>query len=298
MLSLRFRLHQTGSTPSVNFKEELMGIDVEVNSVVKQLVEFTTTYGLKVIGAILILVFGRIAAGLVKRSIRRVMKVRRVDPTIISFASSMAYFTILTVAVLAALSNFGIQTTSFIAVLGAAGFAVGLALQGSLSNFASGVLILLFRPFKIGDYIKAGGTEGEVKDIHLFVTELATPDNVQVIVPNSAIMGGNISNVTGYDKRRVDLLLSVGHGVSLARVKELVERILADDPRVLEEPAPHLGVRGLTGASVDLTASAWVKPGDYGTVQSDMYRRLHEAFSQAGIAGPDPAGVVVRMAKE
>jgi small conductance mechanosensitive channel len=229
---------------------------------------------------------------------RRVMKVRRVDPTIISFASSVAYFGILTMAGLAALSKFGIQTTSFIAVLGAAGFAVGLALQGSLSNFASGVLILVFRPFKIGDYIKAGGTEGEVKDIHLFVTELATLDNVQVIVPNSAIMGSNISNLSGYDKRRVDLLLSVGHGVSLARVKELAERILADDPRVLEEPAPQVVVRGLTGASVDLYAWSWAKPADYWGVYFDMYRRLEEAFSQAGIAGPDPAGVVVRMVKE
>jgi small conductance mechanosensitive channel len=275
-----------------------MDLDVEVDNVIQQLIAFTTSYGLRIVGAILILILGRIAAGLVKRSMRRVMKVRRVDPTIISFASSMAYFTILTMAVLAALSNFGIQTTSFIAVLGAAGFAVGLALQGSLSNFASGVLILLFRPFKVGDYIKAGGTEGEVKDIHLFVTELATPDNVQVIVPNSAIMGGNISNLNGYDKRRVELLLSVGHGTSLARVKELTERILADDPRVLHAPAPQLAVRGLTGVSVDLVAWAWVKTADFEGTDSDMYRRLQEAFSQAGIAGPDPASVAVRMLKE
>jgi small conductance mechanosensitive channel len=275
-----------------------MDLDIEVDNVVQQIIAFATSYGLQILGAILILIFGRIAAGIVKRSMRRVMKVRRVDPTIISFASSVAYFGILTMAGLAALSKFGIQTTSFIAVLGAAGFAVGLALQGSLSNFASGVLILVFRPFKIGDYIKAGGTEGTVKDIHLFVSELATPDNIQVIVPNSAIMSGTINNFHGYDKRRVDLLLSVSHGASLARVKELVERILADDPRALKEPAPALAVRGLTGASVDLTASAWVKPADHGPVQSDMYRRLEEAFSQAGIAGPDPATMVVRMAKD
>jgi small conductance mechanosensitive channel len=275
-----------------------MDLEVEVDNVIQQIIAFATSYGLQILGAILILVLGRIAAGIVKGSLRRVMKVRRVDPTIISFASSVAYFGILTMAVLAALSKFGIQTTSFIAVLGAAGFAVGLALQGSLSNFASGVLILLFRPFKVGDYIKAGGTEGEVKDIHLFVTELATPDNVQVIVPNSAIMGGNISNLNGYDKRRVELLLSVGHGTSLARVKELTERILADDPRVLNTPAPQLAVRGLTGVSVDLVAWAWVKTADFGGTNSDMYRRLQEAFSQAGIAGPDPASVAVRMHKE
>ena len=275
-----------------------MDLDVEVDNVVQQLVAFVTNYGLQIIGAILILLVGRIAAGLVKRSIRRVLTFRRVDPTIISFASSLAYFGILTVAVLAALTKFGIQTTSFVAVLGAAGFAVGLALQGSLSNFASGVLILLFRPFKVGDYVKAGGTEGEVKDIHLFVTELATLDNIQVIVPNSAIMGGTISNLTGYDKRRVDLLLSVSHGSSLAQVKELAESILADDPRVLKEPAPQLVVRGLTGASVDLYAWSWVRPADYWGVYFDMYRRLQEAFGKAGIAGPDPSAVVVRMVKD
>jgi small conductance mechanosensitive channel len=184
------------------------------------------------------------------------------------------------------------QTTSFVVVLGAAGFAVGLALQGSLSNFAAGVLLLLFRPFKVGDYVKAGGTEGEVKDIHLFVTELATLDNVQVIVSNSAIMGGLISNLSGYDKRRVDLLLSVGHGVSLARVKVLAERILADDPRVLKDPSPQVVVRDLTPLSIDLYAWSWVHPKDYWGVYFDMYRRLEEAFGQAGITGTVPTHVV------
>jgi small conductance mechanosensitive channel len=275
-----------------------MDLDVEVDNVVQQIVAFATNYGLQIVGAILILIVGRIGASVARRAIRRVMTVRRVDASIISFVSSMAYFGILTVAVLAALSKFGIQTTSFVAVLGAAGFAVGLALQGSLSNFASGVLILLFRPFKIGDAIKAAGVEGTVKDIHLFVTELATGDNIQVIVPNSAIMSGTIFNLNGYDRRRVDLQLSVSHGASLARVKELAERILADDPRVLKDPPPQLVVRGLTGASVDLLASAWVAPANYGGVFHDMYRRLQESFGQAGIPGPDPAGVMVRMVKD
>jgi small conductance mechanosensitive channel len=275
-----------------------MDLDVEVNNVVQQIVAFATNYGLQILGAILILIVGRLGASFARRAIRRVMTVRRVDASIISFVSSLAYFGILTVAVLAALSKFGIQTTSFIAVLGAAGFAVGLALQGSLSNFAAGVLILLFRPFRIGDAIKAAGVEGTVKDIHLFVTELATADNLQVIVPNSAIMSGIIVNVSGYDTRRVDLLLSVSHGASLARVKELTERLLADDPRVLKDPAPALAVRGLTAASVDLTASAWVRTADYGAVLPEMYRRIHEAFGQAGVQGPDPAGVMVRMVKE
>src|SRR5690606_10745858 len=144
--------------------------NIQFESVMEAVVTFSSVYGLRIIGALLILVAGRIAAGLARRSIRRVLGFRKIDETIVSFVCSLAYFGILTVAVLAALSKFGIQTTSFIAVLGAAGFAVGLALQGSLGNFAAGVLILIFRPFRVGDYIKAGGAEGTVKNIHLFVT--------------------------------------------------------------------------------------------------------------------------------
>ena len=150
-----------------------MDIQFEVETVVQQIVAFATSYGLQIIGAILILILGRFAASFARRSVRKFLNFRHVDKDVVSFVSSLVYFIILTVAVLSALSKFGIQTTSFIAVLGAAGFAVGLALQGSLSNFAAGVLILLFRPFKIGDVIRAAGVEGAVKDIHLFVTELA-----------------------------------------------------------------------------------------------------------------------------
>jgi small conductance mechanosensitive channel len=258
-----------------------MDLNVDVNTRIQQILAFATSYGLQILGAILILVIGRIAAGFAKRSVRRVLTFRHVDTTIISFASSLAYFGILTVAVLAALSKFGIQTTSFVAVLGAAGFAVGLALQGSLANFASGVLILLFHPFKIGDYIKAGGTEGEVKDIHLFVTELATLDNVQVIVPNSAIMGGMISNFSGYDRRRVELQVSVAHGPALARVRERVELILAEDARMLKDPAPRVVVRGVTAAGVDLSIWSWVHPKDYWNVYFDTYRKLEDVMAQA-----------------
>lgn len=266
--------------------------NVQFESVMEAVVTFSTVYGLRIIGALLILVAGRIAAGLARRSIRRMLGFRKIDETIVSFFCSLAYFGILTVAVLAALSKFGIQTTSFIAVLGAAGFAVGLALQGSLGNFAAGVLILIFRPFKVGDFIKAGGAEGTVKEIHLFVTELATPDNVQVFVPNGAIMGGNISNLSGYDRRRVSVTLGVGYGASLAQVQEITERIMAEHPKVLEEPAPLMVVKGWGESSVDILLLAWVKPADYWPVCGDLHRQLKEAFDEAGIEIPFPQRVV------
>lgn len=267
-------------------------MEFEIDTVLQPLVAFITVYGLQFIGAILILILGRFAANIAKRSVARFMNFRHVDSTVVSFVSSLAYFTILTVAVLAALSKFGVQTTSFIAVLGAAGFAVGLALQGSLSNFSAGVLILLFRPFKVGDYIKAGGTEGEVKGIHLFVTELATLDNVQVIVPNSAIMGGNISNLSGYDKRRVDLALGISYGASIAQATEIAKRVMSEDPRVLAEPAPNVVVRGWGDSSIDIFALPWVDPKDYWGVYFDMHRKLKEAFDEAGIEIPFPQRVV------
>ncbi|WP_428263376.1 mechanosensitive ion channel family protein [Haliangium sp.] len=272
-------------------------VAIQAEAVWEYIISFATSYGIQIIGALLILLIGRIAAGIAKKSIERVMNLRKVDSTIVSFVASLAYFGILTVAVLAALSKFGIQTTSFIAVLGAAGFAVGLALQGSLSNFASGVLILIFRPFKVGDYIKAGGAEGEVRHIHLFVTELATLDNIKVIVPNSGVMGGNISNLSGYDKRRVDMHLGISYGSSIGKAKEVAEKVMSEDPRVLADPAPTIVVKGWGDSSVDIVAVPWVDPKDYWAVFFDMHRKLKEAFDEAGIEIPFPQRVV-HMAKD
>lgn len=269
-----------------------MDVQLEVESVVQQIVAFATSYGLQIIGAVLILIFGRLGASFARRSVRRFLNFRHVDQAVVSFVSSMVYFVILTVAVLAALSKFGIQTTSFIAVLGAAGFAVGLALQGSLSNFAAGVLILLFRPFQVGDFIKAAGVEGVVKDIHLFVTELATGDNIQVIVPNSAIMSGIIMNVTGYDKRRIDLVMLISADASIAQAKEVALRVMGEESRVLADPAPNVLVKALGVGQIELFVWPWVRTGDYGAVKEDLTLALREAFAKAGVASPEPANVV------
>lgn len=268
-----------------------MDVQFEVESVVQQITAFATNYGLQIIGAILILILGRLAASFARRSVRKFLNFRAVDKAVVSFVSSMVYFIILTVAVLAALSKFGIQTTSFIAVLGAAGFAVGLALQGSLSNFAAGVLILIFQPFKIGDAIRAAGVEGTVKDIHLFVTELATVDNIQVIVPNSAIMSGIIMNLTGYDKRRMDIVMAIAADASIAQAREVALRVVAEDPRVLKDPAPDVVVKALGAGQVELLILSWARPSDLGA-QAHLTEKLKEAFTKAGIASPQSAHIV------
>lgn len=268
------------------------GLEIDAKALLDQLIAFGTSYGIQLIGALLILIIGRIAASTLRKALVKFLNIRHIDRSVVTFVGSLAYFTVLTLAVLAALSKFGIQTTSFIAVLGAASFAVGLALQGSLANFAAGVLILIFRPFKAGDYIKAAGTEGEVREVQLFVTELATPDNVKTIVPNSAIMSGNIINVSGYDTRRIDLALGIAYGASIGQAMDIAMRVMAEDPRVLKDPAPQVVVCGWGESSVDLAARPWVHSNDYWAARFDLLHKIKEAYDEAGIEIPFPQRVV------
>lgn len=229
------------------------------SSVIDQLIAFSTAYGLKVIGAIVILIVGRIVAGLARKTVKRLLDKSRVDPTIVSFAGSLIYVFILVFAVIAALSKFGVQTASFIAVLGAAGFAVGFALQGSLGNFAAGVLILVFRPYKVGDYIDAAGVAGTVKEIRLFTTYLATPDNVKIMVPNGKIYGDIIKNYSAHDTRRVDLLVGISYASSIQKAIEVLMSLIKQDKRILSDPAPQIAVSELADSSVNLVVRPWVK---------------------------------------
>lgn len=259
---------------------------------VDQLTIFITTYGLKIIGAIIILILGRIAAGIGRSICRKVLEKTKTDTAIVSFVGSLAYVIILVFAVLAALAKFGIQTTSFVAVLGAAGFAIGFALQGSLANFAAGVLILVLRPFKVGDYIEGAGVAGTVKDIELFTTIISTVDNVKIIVPNGKLFGDVIKNVSGYDTRRVDLVIGIGYGSSIQKAYEVVKKILDDDERVLSDPAPQIAVSELADSSVNLVVRPWVKSGDYWDTKFDLTRRIKEAFDENGIEIPFPQVVM------
>jgi small conductance mechanosensitive channel len=258
----------------------------------QQLVDLVTVWGLKVIGALAILVIGRIVAGSVRKGVRRVMGLRDIDPSLVGFVSSLIYWGVMAFVFIAALAKFGIQTASFVAILGAAGFAVGMALQGTLANFASGVMIMLFRPFKTGDFIDAAGVKGSVKEISIFSTTMATPDNIRIIVPNGKLYGDIIKNFNGYDTRRVDMTVGIGYGSSMERALEIINGLLAADERVLKDPAPTVAVAELADSSVNIIVRPWVNSSDYWAVHFDFQKNVKEAFDAAGVEIPFPQRVV------
>jgi small conductance mechanosensitive channel len=263
-----------------------------MESVVDQLTIFGTNYSLRIIGAILLLILGRIAAGLARRIVGKMLNRAKTDHTIVSFVGSLVYVLILVFVVLAALAQFGVQTASFVAILGAAAFAVGFALQGSLANFAAGILVLVLRPYKVGDYIDAAGVAGTVKEIRLFTTVLATPDNIKIMVPNGRIYGDTIKNITAYDTRRVDLAVGIGYTSSMQRAVEVLSNLLSKDGRVLSDPEPQIAVSELADSSVNLVVRPWVRKEHYWPVKFDLTRRIKEAFDENGIEIPFPQHVV------
>lgn len=267
-----------------------------MENALQTLYDFFVTYGIKILGAILILVVGRIVAGLIKKAVKKSLTRAKVDVALVSFFGRLAYILVILFAVLAALAKFGIQTASFVAVMGAAGFAIGFALQGSLANFAAGVMLLAFRPFKVGDFVEVGGTSGSVKDIQLFTTVLATPDNVKVIVPNGQIFGSTIKNFAGYDTRRVDLVIGIGYGSPIQKAKEVMEGLIKKDERTLDDPAAQVAVAELADSSVNFVVRMWVKKEDYWGVKFDMTRAIKEAFDEQGIEIPFPQRVIHQAA--
>jgi len=263
-----------------------------MEEVIKQLVEFGTQYGLKIIGAILILIVGRIVAGIGRRIVHKILYKSKTETSIVSFVGSLTYILILTFSILAALGTVGVQTASFVAVLGAGAFAIGFALQGSLANFASGILILVLRPFKVDDYIEAAGVAGTVKEIHIFNTTLATLDNIKIIVPNSKIHGDIIKNVWAYDTRRVDLLFGIGYSSSIQKAIEVIMALIEEDKRKLSDPPPQIAVSELADSSVNLIVRPWVKSEDYWPVYFDLTRKVKESFDEKGIEIPFPQRTV------
>jgi small conductance mechanosensitive channel len=259
-----------------------------MEEVYTKLVEFATTYGIKVIGAIVILIVGRIVASIVRGLVTKLLRKMKADESIVTFVRSFAYVMVITFAVIAALAKFGVQTASFVAILGAAGFAIGFALQGSLSSFAAGILILVFKPFRVGDFIDAAGVAGTVKEIRLFNSVMATPDNIKVIVPNSKIYGDVIKNITGFDTRRIDMVFGIGYSSSIPKAIEILMGIMKADERVLSDPAPVVAVAELADSSVNLVTRPWVKKEDYWDVKFDITKKAKEAFDEAGIEIPFP----------
>ena len=260
----------------------------EVNHWMTTAQQWIALYGLKLIAAIAILILGRIAAKIVRGAISKAMTRGNVDPTLVRFVTNLAYIGLMAFVVIAALGQVGIQTASFVAIIGAAGLAVGLALQGSLSNFAAGVLMIVFKPFKVGDFIEGAGTAGVVEEIGIFTTQLKTGDNKKIIVPNAKISGDNIVNYSANDTRRLDLTASCSYQDDLDQVRKVLEKILAGDERILKDPAPTLGVLNLGESSVDFAVRPWVKTADYWPVHFALQEAIKKQFDAAGISIPFP----------
>lgn len=249
---------------------------------------YVSEYGFKIVAALLIFIVGKMVVKRVTALSKKLMIKAKVDETLVEFLESIIYFVLLIVVIMAALNTMGINTTSFLAVFGAASLAIGLALKDSLSNIGAAVLIIIFRPFKVGDVIEAAGTTGTVKDVNLFSTIVEPIDKRIVVVPNSSIIGGNITNFSKRTQRRVEHVFGIGYGDDLKLAKETLMQIIKDDERVLDEPAPLVAVGELGESSVNFTFRAWVKTDDYWDVHFDMLEKVKLAFDEKGISIPYP----------
>jgi len=259
-----------------------------MEQLLNKLIEWGSTFGIKLLAAIAIFIIGRIIAKGIRKLIVKVMDKRKVDKTISSFISSLTFSALLVFVILAALSQLGIQTTSFMAIIGAAGLAIGLALQGSLSNFASGFLIILFRPFKLGDFVEAGGVSGSISKISVFTTEINSVDNKKIIVPNSQIMNGTIINYTAEKIRRVDLTFGVGYETDMSKVKDILNKIITGHELILKDPEPFVRLGKMNDSSLDFTVRVWAKTEDYWAVYFDLTEQTKQEFDKNGISIPFP----------
>jgi small conductance mechanosensitive channel len=245
-------------------------------------------FALRVGVAIGILVIGWAIAKLIVRTVERYMVCHKTDELLIRFTTTIVNVTLLLLVIIAALSYLGINTTSLIALLGAAGLAVGLALQDSLQNFASGVMLMLQRPFTTGDFVEAAGTTGIVEEVSLFTSVLHTPDNRKVIVPNSEVYSGNITNYSAHATRRVDMVFGIGYDDDVRKARRIMQEVLENDERILKEPEPVVAMGELADSSVNFYVQPWVKTEDYGDVKASVTENIKLAFDENGISIPYP----------
>lgn len=258
-------------------------------------IEFLGTLVGSVLAAIVLLFLGFVIAGWAGRRVRKLgAKHAHLDYTLFSFLGNILRYVIIGLTVLIVLNTFGVQTTSIIAVVGAAGLAIGLALQGTLSNIAAGVMIVFFRPINVGDFVDVGGEMGTVKDISLNFTELASTSNVQIIVPNSEVWGNTITNYSTYDTRRAEWTFGVGYGVNLKQAEDIIRSTIMADSRSMTDPEPFIQVNNLGDSSVDFLVRVWVSSGDYFAYQADMKRAVKEALDAGGVDIPFPTRTIVQ----
>ncbi|MFQ6005780.1 MAG: mechanosensitive ion channel family protein [Woeseia sp.] len=253
--------------------------------------EFQTvgvTFGIKIIAAIVIFFVGRVIARIVTNGIRKVMASQEVDKILESFVSNLVYWALMAFVIIAAINQIGVQTTSLIAIMGAAGLAVGLALQGSLANFAAGVLIVMFRPYRVGDWVEAAGVAGSVVQVQILTTILKTGDNKQIVVPNGQIMSSIITNYSANETRRVDLIIGIGYDDDIDKARATIQALVDSDDRILNDPACLIAVAELADSSVNIAVRPWVKTADYWAVSFDLTEAIKKRFDKEGISFPFP----------
>ena len=253
------------------------------------LIEQAPAFIANVILAIVIFILGRWIAQIISSLTKRMMRHAKIEDTLIEFLSNLGYWVMMLIVIMASLDRLGINTTSFAAIIAAAGLAIGLSLQNTLSNFANGVMIILFHPFRVGDFIEAGGVKGTVEAIRIFVTTLRTPDNIEIIIPNSSVNSGTITNFSAKPYRRIDLEIGCGYHDNLLAVKEFFEEVLAADERVLDDPAPFIAVGNLGDSCVTFLVRPWVRNSDYFTVKCELTEAIKIGFDERGFSFPYPS---------
>ncbi|HHN48545.1 MAG TPA: mechanosensitive ion channel [Bacteroidales bacterium] len=259
-----------------------------IDAVINFLTEFAIQYGLKLLGALVVLIIGWKIIGMLNRFMNRSMDKREMEPSLKSFLSSLVVILLRVMLIITVLTMLGVAMTSFIAILGAAGLAVGLALSGTLQNFAGGVMILLFKPFKVGDFIDAQGYMGTVSEIQIFNTILKTPDNKTVIIPNGGLATSSMVNFSTEPQRRVDWTFGIAYGDDAEKAKSVILDLIKADKRVLADPEPFVAISELADSSVNFTARAWVNAADYWGLFFDMNQKVYQTFPQKGLSIPFP----------
>lgn len=263
------------------------GLD-KLQILMQQLIDWGVSAGGRIIGAILIFVIGRILISFIKKLLARVLESRKIDLGVQTFVKSMTNILLIILLAVAVVGKLGVDTTSFAALLASAGVAVGMALSGNLSNFAGGLIVLLLRPYKVGDWIESQGVSGAVRSIQIFHTVLTTADNKVIYIPNGALSSGTVINYSREETRRVDWTVGVEYGENMEKVEEVVQKILAADPRILKDPAPFIALGALDASSVNVTIRVWVKNSDYWGVFFDTQKKIYATFNQEGIGFPFP----------
>lgn len=266
----------------------VMSSDPRLESFISSLIEQGSHLGWTIIKAIIVFLVGRFVIKMINKLVRRILTKRDFDPSVKTFMGSLVNVTLMILLIISVVGALGVQTTSFAALLASAGVAVGMALSGNLSNFAGGLIILLFKPYKVGDYIESQGVGGTVKEIQIFHTILLTGDNKNIFIPNGSLSSGIVTNIGKEPTRRVEWTFGVEYGCDYEHVKSVIESVLAQDARILGEPAPFIALSALADSSVNVVVRAWVKSSDYWGVYFDTNKAIYATFNAEGIGFPFP----------